>query len=300
MPPSEEPSAVTDDPTGWSVEPDGSALSPIATVPTPTPAAQMSKASPPPEPSVVEHDDYLAAQMLVRHLFSQATRPINGLHYDVAYRHAARTVGGDIVDVFHYDNGAAAFSVADIAGKGTQAAVSAAMIKYGLRATISQGFTAESVLRALDRLMLENNAFEGMETFASVFLAIIDESRGALTYASAGHEPVILAGPDGSVRVLPPTAPLVGVFDDQHHLFRQRVIQLQPGTLLVAATDGVTEARTPGGEFYGMDRFAELIAAHADAPVSALPGAIIAAVEAFSAGALTDDIGIFALRNGLG
>ena len=276
-------------------QPDAVVSTPIATEPPPSPAAL--DAVPELAGAFEQHEDFLAAQMLVRHLFARATQPISGLSYDVAYRHAARTIGGDIVDVFHYDSGAAAFSVADIAGKGTQAAVSAAMVKYGLRATISQGFTAEAVLRALDRLMLENNAFEGSDCFASVFLAIIDAERRALTYASAGHEPVVIVE-GGAIRVLAPTAPLVGVFDDQHHLFRQRLIELEPGATIVAATDGVTEARSRTGEFYGMERFVALIARCAREPVSSIPGILIAAVEEFSDGHITDDIGLFAVRIG--
>lgn len=274
---------------------DGAAL-PIVTEPTATPPQQMAAQAAGEPGTLNSREDFLAAQTLVRHLFAGATQRIDRLEYDVAYRLAERTVGGDIVDVFHFDNGAAAFAIADISGKGTQAAVSAAMVKYGLRAFVSQGLTAERVLRSLDRLFLENNAFERMDSFASVFLAIIDDSRRALTYASAGHEPVVTVGADGSTRVLPPTAPLVGVFDDQHHLFRQRLIELEPETMIVAASDGVTEARSTAGEFFGMERFVAVAAAHARRPVSELPPAMLAAVQEFSAGALADDIGIFAVR----
>lgn len=277
--------------------PDGGSLPPISTSVTRTPPQEQAAAAPFDEaPPLQTYEDLTAAQTLVRHLFSGATQRIDGLEYDVAYRLAERTVGGDIVDVFHYDNGNAAFAIADIAGKGTQAAVSAAMVKYGLRAFVSQGLTAERVLRSLDRLFLENNAFERMDSFASVFLAIIDDSRRALTYASAGHEPVAIAKADGSIRVLPPTAPLVGVFDDQHHLFRQRLVELEAGELLVAATDGVTEARSRSREFFGMERFTALVARHARDPVSGIPAALIERVEEFTAGHLTDDIGIFAVR----
>jgi serine phosphatase RsbU (regulator of sigma subunit) len=237
-----------------------------------------------------------AAQTLVRHLFAGATQRIDGLAYEVAYRLAEKTVGGDIVDVFHYDNGNAAFSIADIAGKGTQAAVNAAMVKYALRAYASHGLMAEAVLRALDRLFLENNAFERAESFASVFFAIFNQSRGSLTYASGGHEAAIVCKPDGTVYALPPTAPLIGIFDDQHHLFRERHVELEPGSLLVATTDGVTETRSASGEFYGMERFMALVGAMANRPIGEIPNALIADVERFSRGPLHDDIAVFAVR----
>jgi len=270
---------------------------PTVTHPTPTIPEQLAVlAGANKEELLHDREDRAAALTLVRHLFAGATQRIDGLDYDVAYRLAERTVGGDIVDVFHYDNGAAAFSIADISGKGTQAAVYAAMVKYALRALISHGLTAERVLRSLDRLFLENNTFEGSESFASVFVAIIDNERRAVTYASGGHEPVVSCTWDGEVTALPPTAPLVGIFDDQHHLFRQRQIELAPGAMLVATTDGVTEARSPSGEFFGMERFIETVARHAATPVSDIPGAVIAEVEGFTGGAFHDDVAVFAVR----
>jgi serine phosphatase RsbU (regulator of sigma subunit) len=128
--------------------------------------------------------------------------------------------------------------------------VHAALIKFGLRCYASEGLTPERTLRSLDRVFIENNAFERTEQFA-VFFAVLDDSRRSLTYASAGHEPVVLVQPSREPLVLPPTAPLVGVFDDQHHLFRQQQIRVEPGSLLIATTDGVTEARSPRGEFTG-------------------------------------------------
>jgi sigma-B regulation protein RsbU (phosphoserine phosphatase) len=86
------------------------------------------------------------------------------------------------------------------------------------------------------------------------------------------------------------------VFDDQHFLFRQRYIELDANETIVATTDGVTEARSPGGEFYGMDRFVAVVAAHARDPVRDIPRAVIDDVEAFTGGPLHDDIAIFAVR----
>ena len=187
--------------------------------------------------------DWTAAKVLVEHLFARSSNQIAGVDYAVGYRLAHGLTGGDIVDVYHFDNGAVSFAVADISGKGSQAAIHAALVKYGLRAYASQGLTAEHVLRSLDRLYLENAAFEQIESFASVFFGVVDFTRRSLSYASGGHEAAAILIPGEPARLLDPTAPLIGVFDDQHHLFRQSHVELPPGALLVATTDGVTEAR---------------------------------------------------------
>ena len=170
------------------------------------------------------------------------------------------------------------------------------MVKYGLRSYASHGLTPESVLRALDRLYLENNAFERIESFASVFFAMVDSSRRILHYASGGHEAAAIVIPGERAQALLPTAPLIGVFDDQHHLFKQSFVELPPGTIFVATTDGITEARAPDKSFFGMERFIETIEEFAEAPVEALVKELIDRARAFSHDRIRDDIAVVAAR----
>ena len=237
-----------------------------------------------------------AAEILIEHLFANTDAKIPGITYAVAYRLAEEFIGGDIVDVYHFDNNSVAFSIADISGKGARAAVHAALIKYGLRAFSSHGLAPERALRSLDRLYLENNNFEQAESFATVFFGLVDPKRKVMSYASAGHEPVIVVHPDRTVEVLAPTAPLIGVFDDQHHLFTQDVVTLTTGTLFVATTDGVTEARNTAGEMFGMDRFIDVVKAHFDGDLKQLIASVIDEAQAFGAGRFVDDMAIVAAR----
>ena len=240
--------------------------------------------------------NWTAAKVLVEHLFARDNASIPGVDYAVGYQLAHGLTGGDIVDVYRFDNDAVAFSIADISGKGTDAAVHAALVKYGLRAYASQGLTPERVLRSLDRLYLENSAFERTESFASVFFASIDSTRRMMHYASGGHEAAVILIPGERPQVIEPTAPLIGVFDDQHHLFKQGFVELPPGTIFVATTDGVTEARSPAREFFGMDRFVELIRQRAEAPTQTIVRDVIAAAREFTEGHLHDDVAVLAAR----
>ena len=238
----------------------------------------------------------VAAEVLAEHLFAQTDANIPGISYALTYKLAEGHVGGDLIDVYHFDNDSVAISIADIAGKGTQAAVHAAMIKYGLRAYASHGLTPERVLRSLDRLYLENNAFERTDSFASVFFGHIDPSRRLLHYASAAHEPVIYLSPSGEVTILETTAPLVGVFDDQHHLFNQRFLEVESGGTLVATTDGVTEARDPCDNLFGMPRFIDVVRANRNRSEKEIVAIILDAAEEFCKGKRRDDIAVIAVR----
>ena len=237
-----------------------------------------------------------AATVLLANLFAGGDRDIPGISYAVGYRLAELHSGGDIVDVYRFDNDAVALSIADISGKGTQAAVHAALIKYGLRAYASHGLTPEKTMRAMDRLYLENSTFEHIESFASVFLGIVDVRRRILTYSSAGHEPVVLLHPHLTPQILKPTCPIIGVFDDQHHLFRQESVDLWPGSLLIAVTDGVTEARSPSRRFFGTDRFVDCVLRHRDRDPSAIIDALLAELGAFTEGIWHDDVAILVAR----
>ncbi|MBV8152297.1 MAG: serine/threonine-protein phosphatase [Candidatus Eremiobacteraeota bacterium] len=237
-----------------------------------------------------------ASAVLASHLFAEGDRNVPGVSYAVAYRLSELTTGGDIVDVYQFNNGAVALSIADISGKGTQASIHAALIKYGLRAYCSHGLTAETVMRALARLYLENCTFEEIESFASVFFGVVDRDRRTLTYANAGHEPVLLVHPHLEPRVLAPTAPIIGVFDDQHHLFTQRTVELWPGSVLVATTDGITEARSADGEFFGMHGFYEFVKGVRNEETSAIVDGLAKCVEEFAGTVWRDDVAILAAR----
>src|ERR1700761_9501426 len=75
-------------------------------------AADVAFSGPEPDP-----DEREAAAALIDHIFAKSNRPVPGLSYAIAYQLASRLVGGDIVDVYHFNNDAVSIAVADIAGK---------------------------------------------------------------------------------------------------------------------------------------------------------------------------------------
>lgn len=115
---------------------------PFVAEPVLSPAQRLAADEPPYEGSLTD-EDRRAAEVLIKHLFAPAHHRIDRLEYSVAYRLAGGAVGGDIVDVYHFDNGSVAFSIADISGKGAQSAIHAALVKYGIRCFCSSGYSGE-------------------------------------------------------------------------------------------------------------------------------------------------------------
>lgn len=243
----------------------------------------------------------MAAHALVDHLYSHDFPPVPGVDIGTAHVLADEDagVGGDLIDVYQFNNGSMAISVADISGKGSRAAARAALVKYALRAYVSAGLTPAQVLRNLNHLYMETSAFDRdfPDSFVSVFLGIIDPEHHIMTYASAGHEPVMLMSPHQPPEMLPPTAPIVGVFEESNKLFHQRFVYLRPrGSTLVVATDGVTEARGTDGRFIEHDDIMKCIDSNRARPAQQQADALLRTTHDFCAGRPRDDIAIVVAR----
>ena len=182
--------------------------------------------------------------------FISRRRPIPNVDVGSVLISATRgsNVGGDTHDAFTLDAHHAMFLVADVSGKGIDAAVDTALIKYSVRTLFSEERDPGIVLSKFARLYAASA--EKPETFVVMFLAVIDLDDGTVRYASAGHEPAwVLLGQD--VAMLAPTGPIVGIEDEP--AYGTRVFHLRHGDALVVSTDGLTESRDSDGALLGAD-----------------------------------------------
>ena len=213
-------------------------------------------------------------------------REISGLSYAVAAQLTASGPRSHMTDVYPFANGDVALSVVQIGGTGganaSGAAVQATLLKYGLRAYGSYGLRPESVVRNVDRLLLESCTFERRQSFANVFFGVLDRSRRYLTYACAAHDSIVVVHANGQNVELAVTAPLIGVFDDQHHLFRQGVVQLAAGSLIVISPRDAVMVRDAAGEVFGSERLSRSVASHRRESEHAIANAVLAEVDDFA------------------
>ncbi|MCB1022179.1 MAG: serine/threonine-protein phosphatase, partial [Acidobacteria bacterium] len=93
--------------------------------------------------------------------------------------------------------------------------------------------------------------------FITCFLGVLDPHSGELVWVNAGHEPGIILRHYGATERLGAGGPPLGVFRDSEHKASRSV--LEPGDRLLLVTDGVTEARGPGGEDFGLKRVESLL-----------------------------------------
>jgi sigma-B regulation protein RsbU (phosphoserine phosphatase) len=228
----------------------------------------------------------------------------------------ARTVSGDYYDFLALNSDKLMLAVGDISGKGISAALLMATIHSAVRAytiedvpvlreltageltarelmlrepatigtTGGSGLMLASESRGADASpatllsLLNHQLYESTPAakYATLFLAIYDGATRRLTYSNGGHLPPILISDDGSSQLLSCGGTVVGLFDNLS--FPEATVQLFPGDVLVAYSDGVTEPENDYGEF-GEERLIELVRENRHLPLERITEIVTAAVR---------------------
>jgi serine phosphatase RsbU (regulator of sigma subunit) len=198
-------------------------------------------------------------------------------------------VGGDTHDAFTFDRRFGMFLVADVSGKGIDAAVDTALIKYTIRTLFSDERDPGRILTKFARIYELSS--EDPETFVVLFLAVIDLSDGSVRYASAGHEPAWVVRRN-SVEQLPATGSIVGIAPEE--AYGTASLTLGVGDALVVSTDGLTESRDARGKLLG----AENVASWLSRPYRTAQGLADAVVRRLRrrSSRITDDLAILVAR----
>jgi serine phosphatase RsbU (regulator of sigma subunit) len=201
----------------------------------------------------------------------------------------AREVGGDYYDFFVLGPRRLGLLVADVAGKGTSAALYMAELK-GLMLSLSQIHESpRRLLIEVDRIIAANL---DSRSFITMTYAVVDLDRRTMVYARAGHTPLIhrtTASPP-QARLAAPSGMVVGLqLDGLEHRFAELLeevtVPLVAGDVFLLYTDGLSEAMNAEGELFGEDRLRALVEEHGDLHADGLRERIVRDVEAHVASA---------------
>ena len=164
----------------------------------------------------------------------------------------ALQVGGDFFDVVAMPNRPLVFLVGDVTGKGMPAALLMSMTHTVARSAVRyMPFTApHQVLERLNKDLLDDYSTVGM--FTTAFVGMLEESGQRLLYSNAGQSPIIFCPHKGEALLLEADDIPVGIFDG--HKYKSNSLDLSPGDVLVAMTDGFNETRNQAGDLYGIER----------------------------------------------
>jgi predicted permease len=176
----------------------------------------------------------------------------------------ARRIGGDYYDFVELGEGRIGIALADVSGKGVAAALIMSVVQASLRLISSEGDVPPP------RLVARMNEFVYRSTpaskYATFFYAELDVQRRQLRYVNAGHNPPYLlragrrstADPASlEIEQLSVGGTVVGMFPEM--VYEEATVELCPGDVLLAFTDGVPEAQNPENEEFGEERLQQLL-----------------------------------------
>ena len=189
--------------------------------------------------------------------------------------------------------GRVAICIADVTGKGVAAALLMAFTRPLLRAAVDHLRTPAAALEQTNRILVDERR---SALFITALCATVEQRRGIVRLANAGHEPPLLVPADaGPISWLEGNAPLLGAFARLDLV--EQVIQLAPGDLILFYTDGVTDAQAPSGLRFGDDRLIEALESARGGTANDAVEAVCDAYHRFQADQPNaDDVAIVALR----
>lgn len=211
----------------------------------------------------------------------------------------ARQTSGDFYDFVECAENRLGLLVADVADKGTGAALYMALTRTLLRTfALSHPGAPHEALRAANERILTDAA---SDQFVTVLYGVLDLEAGVMFYANAGHNPGYLLRGDSdggsSVESLGQTGMPLGMFDGLR--WNAAHARIAPGDVLVLYTDGLSEAQNPGREEFGVERLLETVRAHLHSTAQEIHDALLAAVQQFVGDAPQfDDLTLVVVKRG--
>lgn len=173
------------------------------------------------------------------------------------YNNPLEKVSGDFHDFIKLAGYRCGFFIADVSGHGVPAALITMKIKDLITVT-SSNFNEPSIL-----LKFFNTSFADlMDKFSSYFTAaylILDQTKGILSYSSAGHPDTIIVRKNGTVENLKAEGFVIGVSKEMSDTFKTFTTPVGKGDLIVLYTDGITESRNKSGVFFGDSKFTSVL-----------------------------------------
>lgn len=201
----------------------------------------------------------------------------------------AMEVGGDYFDFIRDGDDRLSVVVGDVSGKGVSAAFYMTLAKGIIKALSRLTHSPKSLLSDMNTVFYENTP---KEVFISLIYGRFDLAAGTLTFARAGHNPLILhKGLGGELQLLNPRGLAIGMEPGPvfSATIEEQRLPIQRGDVFVFYTDGISEAMNKHGEEFGEDRLRQAISRLSHAPAQEMLDAITHAVSDFTGDAQQHD-----------
>jgi sigma-B regulation protein RsbU (phosphoserine phosphatase) len=237
--------------------------------------------------------DLALAREIQAGLLPEGPPAFSGIEIAVSHR-ASQMVGGDYYDFLPVQvdgKESLLLVVADVEGKGAASALVMANVQATLHALADHVETLEKLPATINHklLMGARSSTTGgrMTKYLSMFLALVESGGRNLTYVNAGHVPPAVIRADGRIEWLEAGGMIVGLLPDVQ--FESGAVALSPGDLMVACTDGITEAMDSVGTEFSRQRMAELVIGVRERGPEEIMRVVLAEVETHSRNGMYED-----------
>lgn len=235
--------------------------------------------------------DLALAREIQAGLLPEAPPNFPGLAIAVSHR-PSQMVGGDYYDfVPQRTDGKERLLVvvADVEGKGAASALVMANVQATLHAIADHPGPVETLPATINQKMMNGPAIAGgrRTKYLSMFVAAVEEGGRTMRYVNAGHVPPAVIRGDGRIEWLEAGGMIVGLLPEV--TFESAEVRMTSGDLLVACTDGITEAMDASGNEFGRPRLAQLAAQLRNRKADEILRGILDEVEKHSRGGIYED-----------
>ena len=256
--------------------------------------SQPANGTSPPESRLL-YRDLEIARKVQKASFPQKSPAIPGLQCATFYK-PAHSIGGDYYDFLPFEDGNWGIAVGDVSGKGIGAALVMATLQAALRAqTLSLRPAIQTLIQNVNLVVHESSP---AEFFASLFYAEYEPASRLLTYVNAGHNPPVVARRNyGRCKVVSLNSGGVPVGALKESRYDSDTFQLEPGDVLIAYTDGLTESENSGGTAFGQERLKRILCSCSAEQPKGILDHILRELSAHSAGfPQADDLTLIVMR----
>jgi sigma-B regulation protein RsbU (phosphoserine phosphatase) len=197
----------------------------------------------------------------------------NSANFRVAARYVPMTsAAGDFYDFIVADDRQAGLLIADVSGHGVPAARIASMVKVAATAQRANAANPSRLLAGMNAVLCGNT----QNQFVTAAYVHLDSQAREIRYSAAGHPPMLLLR-EGKVCEVLENGLMLAAFD--FAAYTTAAQKLQPGDRLLLYTDGIVEAASAGGEFFGQESLSALLRQTSGVAPAAAADRIISAVQ---------------------
>ncbi|MGH6933676.1 MAG: PP2C family protein-serine/threonine phosphatase [Dongiaceae bacterium] len=227
--------------------------------------------------------DLALARSIQRGLLPEHPPQLEG--FDLAVSHTpSQMVGGDYYDFVPLNDSTMLTVIADVEGKGVASALVMANLQATIRALVTHVHSLERIVSLVNEMILTDT--RGGK-FMTMFAGLLDHRHRGFHYVNAGHVPPAVVRPNGETVLLSAGGIVVGIFPGS--TYERGFVRLEPGDIVVACTDGITEAMDRQENEYGLERLTRAVHRQRDLPAPRIVENVLAEVDEYSRGGPHDD-----------